>query len=176
MDKVIPFPEQSGQSANQKLSRNGLLGSWLGAPMDGLAQNGPALRSIGFHLCPSCPLRAAIFRRPAAEILRLGFAALGWPLAAARFAHRAFWARLIFLRAAADKWRLVDPLYTPTKAVSAAFSADNCFSTRSRSCFNCFTIPDKFAILIGPPSAGDCIRGKWEPWHSLSYTGLRLPL
>jgi hypothetical protein len=43
------------------------------------------------------------------------------------FAHRAFCARLIFLRAAADMrvpFGLADP-YAPTKAVSAAFNADN---------------------------------------------------
>jgi hypothetical protein len=39
------------------------------------------------------------------------------------------------------------PPYTPAKAVSAAFKPDNCFSARSRSCFNCFIIEDKFAIV-----------------------------
>ena len=34
----------------------------------------------------------------------------------------------------------------PTKAAKAALSADNCFVTRSRSSFNCFTTPDQFAI------------------------------
>ena len=70
------------------------------------------------------------------------------------FAHRAFCARLILLRAAADSLRVpfdfADPLYVPTKAVSAAFRADNCFSTRARSSFNCFTNPDRFAILSAP--------------------------
>ena len=34
--------------------------------------------------------------------MRLGFIATTWPLDEACFAHRAFWARLIFLRAAAE--------------------------------------------------------------------------
>jgi hypothetical protein len=62
--------------------------------------------ALAFTLAHRARCAAAIFRRPAAEILRLGFAALGWPLAAARFAHRAFCARLILLRPAAERTRL----------------------------------------------------------------------
>ena len=52
--------------------------------------------------------------RPAAEIVRLGFA-VALPFGAVRFAHRAFCARLIFFRAAADIVRApvdLDPLYS----------------------------------------------------------------
>jgi hypothetical protein len=88
--------------------------------------------------------------RPAADIVRLGFA-VALVFEALRFAHRAFCARLIFLRAAADiaggAFDL-DPPYAPTKAVSAAFSADNCFSTRSRSSLNFFTTPDRFVMIV----------------------------
>src|ERR1700733_1199673 len=97
--------------------------------------------------------------RPAADIVRLGFA-VAIVFEAVRFAHRAFCARLIFFRRAADIAGLAfdwDAPYAPTKAVSAAFSADSCFSTRSRSSANFFTIPERFVMVI--PSAGDCIRG-----------------
>jgi hypothetical protein len=46
---------------------------------------------------------AAIFRRDDADIVRFGFVAADWPFSLAR---RAFCARLIFLRAAADTVRL----------------------------------------------------------------------
>ena len=88
--------------------------------------------------------------------MRLGFAALAGSFPTARFAHRAFCARLIFLRAEADIVRVpfgcADPVYEPTKACSAAFRADNCFSTTSRSFFNCSTIPDRFVISFLFPS------------------------
>ncbi len=50
------------------------------------------------------------------------------------------------------------PLYTPAKAASAEFNLVNCCCTRSRSFFNCFTIPDKLANGF-VPSDGDCTRG-----------------
>ena len=74
---------------------------------------------------------AAILRLPSADIVRLSFAIDAAPFAVACLAHRAFCARLIFLRAAADIVRVpvdLGPLYAPTKAVSAAFNADNCCS------------------------------------------------
>jgi hypothetical protein len=92
-------------------------------------------------------------------MVRLGFAADVAPFDAACFAHRAFCARLIFLQAAADIVRVpfdLDPLYAPTNAVRAAFSADNCFSTMFRSLFNSFTIPDQFAIEC--PLVSDCTK------------------
>jgi hypothetical protein len=49
-------------------------------------------------------------------------------------------------------------LYALVKAASAAFNPDNWRCTRSRSFFNCFTIPDKLANVV-PPSGGDCNRG-----------------
>ena len=49
---------------------------------------------------------ATIRLRPAADRTRFGFRALTCPLPAARLAQRAFCARLIFLRAEADKVRL----------------------------------------------------------------------
>src|SRR5271154_2982804 len=65
------------------------------------------------------------------------------------FAQRALCAAAIFARDLADILRLPVlpvPRYTAAKAVSAAFNPDNCFSTWSRSFFNCFTSPDKLAI------------------------------
>src|SRR6266852_5651698 len=50
------------------------------------------------------------------------------------------------------------PLYTPAKAASATFNPDKWCCTRSRSFFNCFTIPDKLANVVSP-SGGDCSRG-----------------
>src|SRR5215831_2568221 len=38
------------------------------------------------------------------------------------------------------------PAYTPAKAEITAFKPESCFSTRSRSFFNCITMPDRFAI------------------------------
>jgi hypothetical protein len=49
-------------------------------------------------------------------------------------------------------------LYALVKAASAAFNPDNWRCTRSRSFFNCFTIPDKLANVVSP-SGGDCNRG-----------------
>lgn len=77
------------------------------------------------------------------------------PFDAARCAQRAFSARLVFFRADADSLCVpldfADPPYVPTKAVSASFSADNCFSTRARSSFNRFTNPDRFALVVCSP-------------------------
>src|ERR1700737_4787917 len=42
------------------------------------------------------------------------------------------------------------PAYTRAKAASAAFNPDNWCCTRSRSFFNCFTIPDKLANVVSP--------------------------
>jgi hypothetical protein len=44
------------------------------------------------------------------------------------------------------------PVYEPTKACSAAFRADNCFSTTSRPFFSWSTIPDRFVISFLFPS------------------------
>ena len=99
---------------------------------------------------------AAIFRRADADTVRLGFPGFVLAFPDARFAQRTFCAMLIFLRAAADIVRVpfdfADPPYAPTKAVSAAFSADNWFCTRSRSFFNCSRIiPDRFAMFVCSP-------------------------
>jgi hypothetical protein len=76
---------------------------------------------------------AAIFRRADVDIVRLGRVAPAWPFEDL-FAHRAFCARLIFLRAAADKVGLVPLLpVMPVRALSAA-------SKRSRSVRSCRTI------------------------------------
>jgi hypothetical protein len=95
------------------------------------------------------PLTVSLF----GDLLRrLGLAG---PFDAARFAHRAFCAMLILRRPAADMVRLLGPPpYTLANAVIAAFSPDNCRSTRSRSLFNCFTIADKFTIE--PPRPPYC--------------------
>src|ERR1700733_9063958 len=88
-------------------------------------------------------------------MVRLGFAVFTATSVVLRFAQRAFCARLILRQAEADIVRVpfdfADPPYAPTKAVSAAFSADNFFSTRSRSLFNWFTIPDRFAMFVHSP-------------------------
>jgi hypothetical protein len=85
-------------------------------------------------------------RRADADIVRLaGLGPLGFSLT---FAQRALCAAAIFARAFADIVRRrfgFAPPYTATKAEIAAFNPDNCFSTWSRSFFNCSTIPDKFA-------------------------------
>ena len=91
---------------------------------------------------------AAIFLRPAADIVRLGLAA---PVTCEVLrAQRVLCAAAIFARDFADILRRLRPgssaSYTLTNAVIAAFSADRCRCTPSRSFFNCFTIPDKFAI------------------------------
>jgi hypothetical protein len=45
--------------------------------------------------------------------------------------------------------------YTRAKASSAAFKPDSCWWSRLRSLLNCFTIPDKFAIVsLNPPGCG----------------------
>jgi hypothetical protein len=71
-------------------------------------------------------------------------------------AQRALCAAAIFARAFADILRRMRvglvPVYTLAKAESAAFNPDNCFSTRSRSFFNCFTMPVSVAMLVGSPS------------------------
>src|SRR5450631_317663 len=99
-------------------------------------------------------------------MIRLGLAVLSWPFAVVRFAQRAFCARLIFFRAAADIVRvpfdLADPVYEPTKACSAAFNADNCRSTTSRSFFNCSTIPDRFAMFRYSPRLEIVSGAKWN--------------
>src|SRR2546428_9044982 len=74
--------------------------------------------------------------RAAADIMRLGRAVPPWPLEAL-FAHRAFCARLIFLRAEAERVRLplnlgLEPVI-PVRALMAA-------SRRSRSDWSCLTI------------------------------------
>jgi chromosome segregation ATPase len=64
------------------------------------------------------------------------------------FAQRRLCAAAILAGLCADIFRRlrVGLVYAPAKAVSAAFKRDNCLSTRSRSCFNCFFIEDRFAI------------------------------
>jgi hypothetical protein len=67
------------------------------------------------------------------------------------FAHRALCAAAILALLFADIFRRLRiglPPYTLANAVSAAFKPDNCFSTRSRSCFNCFIIEDRFGIVL----------------------------
>ena len=90
---------------------------------------------------------AAIFRRAAADSVRLGLA-VGASVPKVLLAHRAFCARLIFLRTAADNVRrfLAGPALRPARAASAAFKPLTSSCTRSRSFFNCWTIPDRFAI------------------------------
>src|SRR5439155_5302419 len=77
-----------------------------------------------------------------------------WPFFARTFAHLARWAAAILLRPAAEMVRLLRvgflPPYTATKAESAAFNPDNCFSTRSRSFLNCFTMLVMDAIVVHP--------------------------
>jgi hypothetical protein len=77
--------------------------------------------------------------RPAAEIVRFGFGVLC-------FAHRAFCARLILRRAAADMvWP--EPLeLTLPNAPRAASIRWTSFCARSRSLLNCWTTPDMFVI------------------------------
>ncbi|MGA8763938.1 MAG: hypothetical protein WB562_13815, partial [Candidatus Sulfotelmatobacter sp.] len=73
---------------------------------------------------------AAIFLRPAADMMRLGFAApfrVFEPL----FAHRAFCARLIFLRAAADKVRRFRTRVLPVRLPRAANAAPRRFTSPS---------------------------------------------
>jgi hypothetical protein len=97
---------------------------------------------------------AAILRRADGGIVRLRgveLGAIGTTFCRTLIlAQRALCAAAIFARDFADTRRLRVgfslPPYTLAKAVSAAFSADKCRSTRSRSFFNCFTIPDSFAI------------------------------
>jgi len=74
-------------------------------------------------------------------------------LPALNFAQRVLCAAAIFARAFADIFLrlrpgLPVPRYTPAKAASAAFNPDNCLSTESRSFFNCFIIPDRFANVF----------------------------
>src|SRR5437867_10235271 len=90
---------------------------------------------------------AATFRRAAADSVRLGLA-VGASMPKVLLAHRAFCARLIFLRAAADNVRrfLAGPAFRPARAASAAFRPLTSSCARSRSCFNCWTTPDRFAI------------------------------
>src|SRR6266851_1137917 len=79
---------------------------------------------------------------------------------ALNLAQRRRCAAAIFLRASTLIFRRLrtglPPLYTPAKAVSAAFNPLSCLSTRSRSFFNCFIIEDRFAIES--PSGRDCSR------------------
>jgi hypothetical protein len=77
------------------------------------------------------------------------------------FAHLARCAAAILALLFADIFRRLrlglPPLYTPANALSAASIPDNCCATRSRSFFNCFTIPDKLANGVSF-SAADCNR------------------
>jgi hypothetical protein len=71
-------------------------------------------------------------------------------------AHLARCAAAILARLFADifrRFRLgLPPPYTPANAVKAALSPDNCFSTRSRSFFNCFIMEDR--LRLRPPRDG----------------------
>jgi hypothetical protein len=85
---------------------------------------------------------AAIRLRPAAEIVRFGFALC--------FAQRAFCARLILRRPAADIVRDAPFELTLPRAASAASMRWSCFCTCSRSFFNCWTTTFKW--FIGTPA------------------------
>ena len=78
---------------------------------------------------------AAIRLRPAAEIVRFGFALC--------LAHRAFCARLILRRPAADIVRDA-PLELLPSAASASSIRWSCRCTWTRSFFNCWTTTDMF--------------------------------
>jgi hypothetical protein len=113
----------------------------------------PDLFFTGLHLRPSCPLTAAIFLRAAADIVRLGLG-LAVPIWVFEllFAHRAFCARLIFLRAAADRVRRF-PGILPVRFPRAADAAPKRFTSPSalaRALFNCWTTPDRFAMKFSP--------------------------
>ena len=91
--------------------------------------------------------------RPAADIVRLDFAVLAAPLLPDRFAHRAFWAALIFLRDAADKVRrgLVYnlPPFSFPKTERAASTCLSWFTRFVRSALNSATMfasPVRFAM------------------------------
>ena len=84
--------------------------------------------------------------------MRFGLAAAPC-VSAAAFAHRAFCARLIFFRAAADRVLRPFELELP-KAASAAPNRRTSLCALSSSFFKCRTTPDRFPM--NPPSAQDC--------------------
>lgn len=116
-----------------------------------------AFFSCDFTFAHLARCAAAILLRPAADIVCFPFGVRFFC-----FAQRACCAKLILRRAAADSVRRVPfalaPLYAPTKAESAAFNPVNSRSTRSRSFFICFTIPDTLAIGPFPLGSFDCGR------------------
>jgi len=85
-----------------------------------------------------------------------------WPFA---FAHRAFWAKLIYLRADADNVRLGVVYELPFNLPRTARAASTCFSwlTRlvrsARSSDTIDTSPFRFAIV---PPRDDVSRVVWE--------------
>ena len=88
---------------------------------------------------------ATILLRPAADIVRRGFAFC--------FAQRAFCAKLILRRAAADM--LCVPRFEPLmlrlpKAESAASMRWTSFCARSRSVLNCRTTTDRLPMSVPP--------------------------
>ena len=95
---------------------------------------------------------AAILLRPAAEIVRVGFVTGSGPCPLA-LAHRFFCARLMRLRASADRMRPPFECEFP-KAASAALNRWTSCRALFSSFFKCPTAPDRFPI--GSPSARNC--------------------
>ncbi len=110
---------------------------------------------------------AAIFLLDAAETCRLDLAP-AWPLF--RLAHRAFCAKLIFLRAEADIFRrvpvrLIEFERDPDRAETAASSRPNSNAALSRAAFNCASMsicPPRVGIVTNGSGVAFTLRGLWK--------------